>query len=192
MMSDKYKIQDNDKAYFITMTVVGWIDVFTRKEQKLQLINSLKYCQENKGLIVFAYCLMSNHLHMICKADDGFKLSDILRDFKTFTSKKIIQMIQEETESRREWLLEYFSDACKHLKRNQKYKVWQDGNQAKELFSNKFLYQKLDYIHQNPVKDLIVEKPEDYLFSSARNYAGLDSYLDVFLLDHKPLITNLK
>lgn len=191
-MSDKYKIRDNDKAYFITMTVVGWIDIFTRKEQKLQLINSLKYCQKSKGLIVFAYCLMSNHLHMICKANDGFNLSDILRDFKTFTSKKIIQMIQEETESRREWLLEYFSNACKHLKRNQKYKVWQDGNQAKEIFSNKFLYEKLNYIHQNPVKDLIVEKPEDYLFSSARNYAGLDNYLDVFLLDHKPLITNWK
>ena len=55
-----------------------------------------------------------------------------------------------------------------------------------------FLYEKLEYIHNNPVEDLIVEKPEDYLFSSARNYAGLDCYLDVFLLDHKPLITNWK
>jgi len=191
-MSDKYKIQDNEKAFFITMTMVGWIDVFTRKKQKIQLINSVKYCQQNKGLIVFAYCLMPSHLHMICKADDGYQLSDILRDFKTYTSKKIIEIIYEEPESRRVWLLDYFSNACKHLKRKQNFKVWQDGNQAKEIFSSPFLYEKLEYIHNNPVEDLIVEKPEDYLFSSARNYAGLDSYLDVFLLDHKPLITNWK
>jgi REP element-mobilizing transposase RayT len=198
-MSDKYRIKDNDKAYFITMTTVGWVDVFTRKEQKLQLINSIKYCQKNKELVVFAYCLMPSHLHMICKADEGFNLSDILRDFKTYTSKKIIEIIHEEPESRRECLpageagmLDYFSTACKHLKRNQKFKVWQDGNHAKEIFSSSFLYEKLEYIHNNPVEDLIVEKPEDYLFSSARNYAGLDSYLDILLLDHKPLITNWK
>lgn len=187
-MSDKYKIRDNDKAYFLTLTTVGWVDVFTRKEQKLMMLNSLRYCQEHKGLVIFAYCLMPSHLHMICKADEGFNLSDILRDFKKFTSKKIIQLITEEPESRREWLLKLFSDACEHLKREQKFKVWQDGNQAKELFSNKFLYEKLNYIHQNPVEDLIVEKPEDYIFSSARNYADIDSYIDVCLLDQK-LIT---
>jgi len=191
-MSDKYKIRDNEKAFFITMTTVGWIDIFTRKVQKLQLINSIEYCQNNKGLIVFAYCIMPSHVHMICKADEGFKLSDILRDFKTYTSKKIIEKTKEEPESRRAWMLEYFSKSCSHLKRNQKYKVWQEGNQAKEIFSTSFLYEKLEYIHNNPVEDLMVEKPEDYLFSSARNYAGLDNYLDVFLLDHKPLITNWK
>ena len=187
-MSDKYKIHDKDKAYFVTLTVVDWIDVFTRKEQKLMIINSLKYCQENKGLIIFTYCLMSNHLHMICKADDSYNLTDILRDFKKYTSKQVLQQIMEEAESRREWMLKLFSEACNHLKREQKFKVWQDGNQAKEIFSNKFLYEKLNYIHQNPVQNLIVENSEDYLFSSARNYAGLDNYLDVLLVDQK-LIT---
>jgi len=196
-MSDKYKIRDNDKAYFVTTTTVGWIDVFTRKEQKLLIIDSLKYCQENKGLVIFAYCLMPSHLHMICKADDSFlptdripNLSDILRDFKTFTSKKIIQQIQDEPESRREWMLEYFTKACNHLKRKQKYKVWQDGNQAKEIYSNSFLHEKLNYIHRNPIEDLIVEQPEEYLFSSARNYAGLESYLDIVLLDSKLITYN--
>lgn len=187
-MSDKYRIKDNDKAYYLTMTTVGWVDIFTRKEQKLSIVNSLKYCQEHKGLVIFAYCLMPSHLHMICKADEGYNLSDILRDFKTYTSKQIINQVIEEPESRREWLLEFFSNACKHLKKDQKYKVWQDGNKAKEIFSKNFLYEKLNYIHQNPVTDLIVEKPEDYLFSSARNYAGLYNYLDVLLLDNQ-LIT---
>lgn len=191
-MSDKYKIRDNDKAYFVTLTTIGWVDVFTRANHKKLILNSLKYCIENKGLIVFGYCLMHSHLHMICKADDGINLSDILRDFKTFTSKNIINQIVEEPESRREWMLDYFSAACSHLKRNQKYKVWQDGNHAKEIFSISFLYEKLEYIHNNPVEDMIVEKPEDYLFSSARNYAGLDNFLEVHLLDHKPLIQNWK
>jgi REP element-mobilizing transposase RayT len=189
-MSDKYKIRDSEKAYFITITTVGWIDVFTRKKQKLQIIDSLKYCQQNKGLVIFAYCLMPSHLHIICKADDGCNLSDILRDFKKHTSKQIIKQIKEEPESRREWMLDYFANACKHLKREQEYKVWQDGNQAKEIYGSKFLYEKLNYIHQNPVEDLIVENPEDYLFSSARNYAGLDNNLDVILLDNQLVTYN--
>ena len=86
-MSGKYKIRDNNKAYFLTLTTVGWVDVFTRPNHKKLIVNSLKYCIENKGLIVFAYCLMHSHLHIICKADDGSYLSDIFRDFKTFTSK---------------------------------------------------------------------------------------------------------
>lgn len=191
-MSDKYKIKDKEKAYFITITTVGWIDVFTRPNHKKLIIDSLQYCISHKGLVVFAYCLMPSHLHMICRADGEITLSDILRDFKTFTSKNIINQILEEPESRREWMLDYFSKACSHLKRKQKYKVWQDGNQAKEIFSTSFLYEKLEYIHNNPVQDLIVENPEDYLFSSARNYAELDSYLDVFVLGHKPLVQNWK
>ncbi len=51
-MSDKYKIFDQEEAYFITMTIVGWIDVFTIKNYKLLITNSLKYCQQNKGFIV--------------------------------------------------------------------------------------------------------------------------------------------
>lgn len=191
-MSDKYKIRDKDKPYFVTITTIGWIDVFTRPNHKNLIVDSLHYCIKNKGLVVFAYCLMPSHLHLICRAEGEGNLSDILRDFKTYTSKRIIEQIINESESRREWMLEYFSNACAHLKKNQKYKVWQDGNQAKETYSTSFLYEKLEYIHNNPVQDLIVEKPEDYLYSSARNYAGLDSFLDVFLLDHKPLIQNWK
>ncbi len=191
-MSDKYKIREKDSAYFITMTTVGWVDVFTRPNHKKLIIESLQYCIQHKGLVVFAYCLMPSHLHCICRADGEVSLSDIMRDFKTFTSKKIIQQIKEEPESRREWMLEYFSNACCHLKKGRQYKVWQDGNQAKQIYSSSFLYEKLEYIHNNPVEDLFVEKPEDYIFSSARDYAGLDGCLDVFVLGHKPLIQNWK
>jgi REP element-mobilizing transposase RayT len=184
-MSTKYKVRNNEKAHFITITVVEWIDVFTRLNQKVTILDSLKYCQQQKGLEIYAYVLMPSHLHMLCRAKEGYELANIIRDFKKFTSKKIIQLIKEEPESRQQWLLELFSKACAHLKREQEYKVWQDGYHAEEISSNKFIYQKLNYIHNNPVKDQIVEKPEDYLYSSARNYAELDSLLYVDLIPQK-------
>ena len=187
-MSEKYKIHDQNAPYFLTMTSVNWIDIFTRKELKLLIVNSLEYCQKKKGLIIYAWCLMPSHLHLICSADDGYLLSDILRDFKKYTSKFIVKTVLEIGESRREWMLQLFEDACKDLKREQSYKVWQDGNQAKNIFTPEFFYEKLNYLHNNPVEDMIVQNPEDYLFSSARNYADMDSLLDV-VVESMPTIT---
>ncbi|TDP01555.1 REP-associated tyrosine transposase [Flavobacterium sp. 245] len=181
-MSTKCKATTTEEAYFITVTAVGWIDIFTRLNQKNILISALKYCQENKGLEIYAYCIMSSHIHLLCKGTNGFVLSDIIRDFKKFTSKKIIQTIIDEPESRREWMLEYFQKSCEHLKKNQTYKVWQNGYHAEHIYSNKFIKQKIDYIHNNPVKDKTVSSAEDYYFSSARNYSGLENDLDVVLL----------
>lgn len=181
-MSTKYKALDIDQAYFITITTVGWVDVFTKLSQKMIIIESLKYCQAQKGLSIFAYCLMSNHLHIFCRADGKYTLSEIMRDFKKFTSKKIIETIQSETESRKEWMLDYFKKSCEHLSREQKFKVWQDGYHAEEVFSNKWIKEKINYIHQNPVKQKIVTEPEHYYFSSARNYADFDNPLDVLVV----------
>ncbi|CAM2872481.1 hypothetical protein SAMN05444355_101182 [Flavobacterium frigoris] len=126
---------------------------------------------------------MSSHLLLLCKGTDGFVLSDIMRDFKKFISKQIVKTIQEESESRREWMLDYFQKSCEHLKKEQKNKVWQDGYHAEIVESNWFIKQKVNYIRTNPVKDKIVTLPEDYYFSSARNYAGLEYELEIVLLD---------
>jgi len=93
-MSTKYKAQEIEKAYFITITTVGWIDVFTRLNQKFVIINSLKHCQKTKGLTVFAYCLMHSHLHLFCRADGEFTVAEVMRDFKKYTSKKIVQTLR--------------------------------------------------------------------------------------------------
>ncbi|MCK4569984.1 MAG: transposase [Bacteroidales bacterium] len=187
-MSEKYKIHDHDKPYFITMTVVGWIDVFTRKNHKLLIVNSLKHCQKYKGLEIFAWCLMPSHFHMIARAGAKQSLSEILRDFKKYTSKKIVDQIIEEHESRRNWMLAYFKHSGKYIKRIQEYKVWQDGNHAEIIYSPAFFYNKLNYIHKNPVKDMTVSREEDYWFSSARNYAERDYLLEV-ILESSQLIT---
>jgi REP element-mobilizing transposase RayT len=180
-MSEKHKIWDQRKAYFLTLTVVGWIDVFTRKSHKLTIVESLQYCQKEKGLTIFGDCLMPSHLHLIARAESTDTLSDILRDFKKYTSKAIIRQVMTEPESRRDWMLEYFSRYGDTHKPTIRYKLWQDGNHAEEINSNKFFIEKLEYIHNNPVEELLVERPEDYFFSSARNYAGLNNYLDVVL-----------
>ncbi|SHF90846.1 REP element-mobilizing transposase RayT [Flavobacterium segetis] len=182
-MSTKYKANTTEEAYFITITTVGWVDIFTRLNQKYILTNALRHCQEHKGLEIYAYVIMSSHLHLLCKAVNGFILSDVIRDFKKFTSKKIIKTIIEEPESRREWLLDHFSKACEHLKREQQFKVWQDGYHAIHIYSNSFIKEKITYIHDNPVKDKWVTLPEDYYFSSARNYAGLEHEIEVVLLE---------
>ena len=182
-MSTKYKATVVGEAYFITITTVGWVDVFTRLKQRYILIDSLKYCQKERGLEIYAYCIMSSHIHLLCKGTERETLASIIRDFKKFTSKKIVQTIIEFPESRREWMLEYFKEACVHLKRKQQYKVWQDGYHAEHVYSNKFIKQKLNYIHQNPVVDKIVSSAEDYVFSSARNYAELDNELEVIRLE---------
>ena len=101
-MSTKYKATTTDQAYFITITTVGWVDVFTRLNQKYVITNALKHCQENNGLEIYAYCLMSSHLHLLFKGTDGFILSDIMRNFKKFTSKRNVETIVEEPENRRE------------------------------------------------------------------------------------------
>lgn len=130
----------------------------------LMLCNTVK----KKKFQIYAYCIMHSHIHLICKATNCFILSDVIRDFKKYNSKTIIQTIMDDPESRREWLLSYFDKVCEHLTRNQSYKVWQHGYHAEIIETNWFIKQKINYIHNNPVKDKIVTLPEVYYFSSVR------------------------
>lgn len=181
MSGDKYKIVDQNGLYFLTFTVVGWIDVFTRSTFKVEIVNSLNYCIHEKGLVVNAWCLMSNHLHLIAYAKEGHRLSDIIRDFKKFTAKRIIEMIATEPESRREWMLNQFEYAGRKLKRIKKYKFWKDDNHAIYLYPN-MIENRLNYIHQNPVASMIVENAEAYIFSSSRDYSGIKGLVNIELI----------
>jgi putative transposase len=118
------------------------------------------------------WCLMTNHLHMVASASEEDNLSDILRDFKKFTSKQIVDTIKKIPESRQAWLLNLFWHAGKNNKKIKYYKFWQDGNDAKEINSADFLDQKMEYIHLNPVRAEIVTQSIDYIYSSARDYTG--------------------
>jgi len=169
-----YKIKNQNALHFITPTVVGWIDVFTRNEYKRIIIESLRYCCEHKGLHLYAYVIMSNHMHMIVKAEDGYELSNILRDFKRHTSRSILRLvIQSKKESRKKWLLSSFKYHAKFNKNNKTYQLWKRDNHPVELLSPKWISIRINYIHKNPVVAGIVDKPENYIYSSARNYLNL-------------------
>ena len=179
----------SDKAYYITMTVVGWLDVFTRKNHRDVLIESLKYCQKEKGLIIYAYVIMSNHIHMIVQTSEPHQIKDTIRDFKKFTSKKILFQIQNEPESRREWMLKIFEDEAEQSKKHKTYKFWQVGNHAIEVFTEKFIWDKINYIHENPVRAGLVKQQWDWVYSSASNYQDEESVLEEVLKIPQRLIT---
>ncbi len=118
----------SNELFFITMTIVNWIDLFTRQIYFDLIIDNLKYCQNKKGLEVYEYVIMTNHVHMICLGNDK-PLSDILRDFKTFTSKELVKLIKGNSdESRKEWILAAFRQAGKNNPLNKNYQVCQNFN----------------------------------------------------------------
>jgi len=182
MSSENYTIEDQHATYFLTFTITDWIDVFTRPEYNSFITEGLTYCREKKGLKLYAWCLMSNHLHLLCRTEPPFKLSDCIRDYKQFNAKRILETIQTIPESRKEWMLYRFEYAGKFDNRITKYRFWQDTNHPILIDSETKLNQRLNYIHENPVKRNIVEKAEDYLYSSARNYAGLSALIDIDMI----------
>ena len=164
---------NTDATYFITMTVVGWIDVFTRSRYGDVLVDSLNFCSEKKGLDVFGYVIMPSHIHMIVRHEQG-RLNEVIRDFKSFTAKEIIRMIdQEEGEGRKEWLLHMFRYHAKFQKQNKVYQFWQKTNHPIELTSPEMIDQKMDYIHENPVEAGLVVDPTSWNYSSANALSPL-------------------
>ncbi|MFL0163404.1 REP-associated tyrosine transposase [Aquirufa salirivi] len=164
-MAHAYSIQEPQGQYFITCTVHQWVDVFTRKLYVDIILDSLRYCQQKKGLKIHAWVIMSNHIHLIVRSE-AENLSNIIRDFKKFTSKQIFEAIKSNPEeSRKNWLLWLFT-------KDEQICFWQAGYHAKEILTQSFFENKLDYIHLNPVRAGFIEKEEEYMYSSCSDYYG--------------------
>ena len=165
-MGFAYNIKDQSAVHFVTFTVHQWADVFTRAVYVNILIESLQFCQQEKGLEIYACVIMNNHCHLIISAKNN-NLSDVIRDFKKFTSKSIYRAIEENPkESRKKWLL-------KVLKYDDKIWFWEEGYHGEEIFTQEFFDSKVTYIHLNPVRAEIIEKEEEYLNSSAGDFYGI-------------------
>jgi putative transposase len=181
-MSSGYQIDKQDGTYFITSTVVEWVDLFIRDKYKQLIADSLNYCTKEFGLEIFSYVIMTSHLHMICRAREK-NLSKLIGSFKKYTLSELIRAVKCSAESRREWMLKIFAAAGEANIRNSKYQIWQQNSHAEEVYSRKFTLSKIKYIHNNPVEEGIVVRPEDYLYSSAKDYAGMKSPVKVTLLE---------
>src|SRR5690606_17013226 len=136
-MSTGYQVYDQYKIYYLTFSVVDWVDIFTRKVYKDIIIDSLKYCVSEKQLLVYGYVIMTNHVHVIWHSENG-TLSDTIRDFKKFTARQILETIQSEPESRMEWLLHRFSWNAAQNERSSAFQFWTHENHAVEITSRKF------------------------------------------------------
>ncbi len=187
-MSTKYKFHNQERLYFITFAVVGWIDLFIRNEYRQVLLDSWKHCQKSKGLQVFGWCIMTSHVHMIIGTEKD-NMEDILRDMKRHTAMTLRKCIEEHPhESRREWILKLMKAAGTANSNNAGFQLWRQDNHPIELFTQKVTHQKLDYIHNNPVTAGFVESPEEYLYSSAKDYYGLPSELFPEIILIEPMV----
>lgn len=178
-MSRKYKFKNPTAAYFVSFATVYWIDVFTRQVYFSILEESIKHCQKEKGMEVFAYCFMPNHVHLVFRSiiEDP---SGLLRDFKGFTARQLLKAIEENPkESRKKWMLSMMKRAGQRNSNVKKRQFWQQHNMPIELWSGKVIKQKIDYIHNNPVKAGFVTNSIDWKYSSARNYEDDDSVLKI-------------
>jgi putative transposase len=192
-MKQENSATNQQAAHYLTFNTVDWVDVFVRPTYKQIIANTLNEFIAAKRLTVFAWCLMSNHLHMMVQAKNGVGLSIIERDFKKATTHLVLESIDRENDLRREWMLARFEKDSQHLKRIEKYQLWQNSSNPvfvdfKEPYS---VEEQLMYIHENPVRDRLVCHGEDYLFSSAKNYQGKKGLVNVTVIDLEGLIRSL-
>lgn len=176
-MRSRYKIAEPESPHFITCTIVDWLPVFTRARYFDVITASLTFCRQHKGLRLHAYVILDNHFHLIINSDN---LSHVVRDFKRHTAKEIITLARQD---KKQWLLNQFELSKSVHKFQSQHQIWQEGFHPQVIISADMLRQKMDYIHYNPVKIGLVDYPQDWRYSSARNYLGLDAILDIDLIE---------
>lgn len=161
-MQERYRVYEGHYPHFITNTVHYWIPLFCRDDYFQVLVDSLRYCTEQKGLVLHGYVLMPNHFHALSSQTDG-RLPDVVRDLKRHTSTVIAAKLEEDC--RITWLR-----ALRNAGGGEKVSVWIAQYHPIQVHSLEFLQQKLEYMHQNPVRAGFVERAEDWKYSSAGFY----------------------
>lgn len=175
MGRSRYRICDEKAPHFLTCTVLNWMPLFTRPETAGIILDALRYRQEQLGWKIYGYVILENHLHMIVQAED---LSMELPRFKSYTARKLIDHLKE---CHAERLLQQLAFFRKEYKREDRdYQCWEEGSHPQLIENEQVLRQKLDYIHQNPVKRGYVDEAEHWRYSSARDYAGSVGLIPVF------------
>ncbi len=184
-MSTRYKFWDRYATYFVTFAVVDWVDVFTRNDYRKIVVDSINHCISHKGLVVYGWVLMTNHVHLLVaiRADSSFSLSDIMRDLKKYTAMQLIKNVRENPkESRKEWMMYLFEKAGKYNSNNTNFQFWRQDNHPVQIKDEEQLGKTLEYIHNNPVNSGLADDPATYPWSSAKDYAGKKGVVSITLL----------
>jgi putative transposase len=193
MMNEKKDNTTPGACSYLTFNTVDWVDVFIRPVYKQVITHALNYIIEQKHCTIYAWCLMSNHLHLLAKAKDGSGLALIEKEFKKITTNRILEAMDLEPDLRRNWMLQRFEQSSQTLKRLEKFQLWQSCSNPvfidfKQVFK---LLERVLYIHENPVRDKIVRNPEDYVYSSAGDYAGKKGLVNVTVINFEELRMSL-
>jgi REP-associated tyrosine transposase len=172
MGRDRYKILDPSFPYLCTCTIQDWFPLFMNPEIVQIIFDSLKFLQ-SEGLKIYAYVIMENHLHIIVQSDNSVKF---MQRFKSFTATKIVDFMQNNFQQP---LLKQFVHINKIT--HSKHKIWEEGYHPKVIEDYAIMQQKIEYIHNNPVRRGYIDDPTHWIYSSAKNYDGQSGLMDVIV-----------
>ena len=174
MGRSRYKIYDETAPYFLTCTILNWIPIFTRPDTVQIILNALNHRQQNRELRIYAYVILENHMHMVAQSP---RLKKEIASFKSYTARQIIDYLKQKNAKR---ILEQLSFFKKQHKKDRQHQVWEEGCHPEQIQSEAMLRQKIDYIHNNPVKRSYVDEPAHWRYSSARTYEGQTGLMPIF------------
>ena len=137
------------------------------------IVDSLNFITKQHRIQVCAYVIMPNHSHLIALSD---QLSKEMASFKSFTARKIIDILKSRNEN---LILQLLAESKLKFKLDRTYQVWQEGSHPQELQNEAMLHQKIEYIHYNPVRAGYIEEPLEWTYSSARDYNGIKGPIEV-------------
>ncbi len=173
MPRSRYTVVEADAPHFLTCTVVGWLPLFSRREAAEQALDSLRFLQENGRVVLYGYVILETHLHLIASAAD---LTKEIAKFKSFTARRLIDLLEARNETDALHCLRSLKQACKGDRTHQ---LWREGSHPQMIQGREMMAQKLEYMHDNPVRRGYVDDPVHWRYSSARNYAGLPGLIPV-------------
>ncbi|MBN2815694.1 MAG: transposase [Campylobacterales bacterium] len=173
MGRSRYKIYEPTYPHFITCTLLNWIPLFTNQESVEIILSSLQHLQKSDNMKIYSYVILENHLHLIASSDYIHKT---MQKFKSFTAKELLKLLQQRNITT---ILEQLAFYKKAHKTQTEYQVWQEGIHAKLISSEGMMIEKINYMHNNPIKRGYVDEASHWRHSSARDYEGVSGLLEV-------------
>jgi REP-associated tyrosine transposase len=190
MLPNEKPIIPIDSCYFLTLNTVDKIDVFVRPAYKQAIADALNYFVEMQWVSIYAWVLMSSHLHLLLRPKEASAPAYFERDFKKYTTPLVLKAMEMEMDFRRDWMMQHFENYSKSLRRIEKFHLWQNCSSPVRIDCRqpRCLLDRIAHVHENPVRERIVDQPEAYVFSSARDYAGMRGMVNVRVVQQQGLL----
>ena len=177
MAKSRYRIYETEYPYFITSSVVEGYPIFSFPEAAEIILDALTFLQDERDTSLYAYVIMENHIHMIVQSDE---LKSHMKAFKSWTARAIIDTFQE---TGRYLQLRKLQKTKNPTHYDSVHQLWKEGFYPKQILGDKMMIQKIEYIHNNPVNRGYIDKPEDWKYSSARNYLDMKALIPISLFE---------